>query len=55
MRLMAGETTERRFHLALIGWVHHVGDGMILNRVPQAKAQRQNRDLVFLCSSRQAA
>ena len=22
--LMAGETTERRLHLALIGWVHHV-------------------------------
>ena len=48
VRLMAGETTERRLDLALIGWVHHVGDGVILHRVTQAKAQRQNRDLVLL-------
>ena len=45
---MAGETTERRLDLALVGWVHHVRDGVILHRVSQAKAQRQDRDLVLL-------
>ena len=48
MGLMAGETTERSFNFALVGWIQYVGDGMTLHRVSKAKAQGQNRHLVLL-------
>ena len=48
VRLMAGKTTKRRLDLALIGWVHHVRDRVILHRMSQTIAQGQDRYLVLL-------
>lgn len=44
---MTGETTKRRLDLALVSWIHDVRDGVILHGMSQAKAQRQDRDLVL--------
>ena len=47
MRLMARKATERRLDLGLIGGVHHVGHGVILDGMAEAEAQGQDGDLVL--------
>ena len=45
---MATEATERSPHLGLVGRVHYIRDRMVFDRMSEAKAQRQNCDLVLL-------
>jgi hypothetical protein len=47
MGLVAGEATEGRLDLALIGWIQDIGDRVILDRMAQAVFQGQNDDLVL--------
>ena len=48
VRLVARKTTERRQDLALVRRVHDVGNGVIFDRVSEAKTQGQDHDLVLL-------
>lgn len=45
---MAGQTADLLHHFGYIGWVGNVGNGMSLNRVALAIAQRQDNNFVFL-------
>ena len=45
---MTGQATERGQNLALVGRVHHVGDGVVFHRMTQAEAQGQDDDFVLL-------
>ncbi len=45
--LVAGEATERCEHFGLVGWVHDVGDGVVVDGVSKSKAKRQDHDFVF--------
>jgi hypothetical protein len=45
---MTRQAAERRLDFADVGRIHDIGDGVVIDGMPQAKAKRQNRNLVLL-------